>query len=163
MKQILNIITLLLVVVFAGCELEPQVQVAENPVVPTILVPADGYSYNFTWDNDEDTIMIVITPVDYGFPVGVTYTAEFDLDGGDFKRSRKLGFFTGDTLMVPVKKFNTEIKKLKVTEGEANQLDMRISCFVSPAVTNLVSPMVNISFVPYSKPVVVDPVEPTVP
>lgn len=161
MKRILTIFSFLSVVFLTACELEPQVQIAENPAVPTILMPTDGYAYNFTWDNENDTIMIVISPVDYGFPVGVTYTAEFDLDGGDFKRSRKLGFFTGDTLMVPVKKFNTEIKKLKVTEGEANNLDLRISCFVSQTVADLLSPIVNISFVPYSKPVVIEPEEPT--
>ncbi|MBN2805962.1 MAG: SusF/SusE family outer membrane protein [Prolixibacteraceae bacterium] len=160
MKRIINTISLLLLVVLAACELEPQVQIAENPVPPAIVLPTEGTAYNFNWDNDSDTLMIIISPVDYGFPVGVSYTAEFVATGGDFERSRKLGFFTGDTLMVPVKKFNSEIKKLKVEDGQVVPLELRVSCFVSPTVEDLVSPVVNISFVPYSKPTVVDPVDP---
>lgn len=157
MKRIINIIALMLALGFSACELEPQVQISENPVPPAIVLPTEGTAYNFNWDNDNDSLMIIISPVDYGFPVGVTYTAEFVATGGDFARSRKLGFFTGDTLMVPVKKFNSEIKKLKVEDGQVVPLELRVSCFVSPTVTDLVSPVINISFVPYSKPVVVDP------
>ena len=161
MKRILNIFSLLLVVFIAGCELEPQVQIAENPTPPAVIVPTDGQAYNFTWDNNDDTIMILISPVDYGFPIGVTYTAEFDNNGGDFERSRKLGFFSGDTLLVPIKKFNSEVKKLKYSDGEVADLDLRVSCFVSKTVPDLYSPIINFTFVPYSEPVVVEPVDTT--
>lgn len=161
MKRILNIFSLLLVLFIAGCELEPQVQIAENPAAPAIIVPTDGQAYNFTWDDNDDTIMILISPVDYGFPAGVTYTAEFDNDGGDFERSRKLGFFSGDTLLVPIKKFNSEVKKLKYNDGDVANLDLRVSCFVSQTVPDLFSPIINFTFVPYSEPVIVEPVDTT--
>ena len=161
MKRILNIFSLLLVIFIAGCELEPQVQIAENPTPPAIMVPAEGQAYNFTWDDNEDSLMIIISPVDYGFPVGVTYTAEFDNNGGDFERSRKLGFFSGDTLLVPIKKFNSEVKKLKYKDGDVANLDLRVSCFISQTVPDLLSSIVSFTFVPYSEPVIVEPEDTT--
>ncbi|MFA9390785.1 MAG: SusE domain-containing protein [Prolixibacteraceae bacterium] len=160
MKRILNIFSLLAILFIAGCELEPEVQIAENPVPPQILMPTEGHAYAYTWDDNNDTIMIVISQVQYGFPVGVTYTAEFDADGGDFERSRSLGLFSGDTLLVPIKKFNTEVKKLKFVDDVIANLDLRISCFVSKSVEDMISPVINISFVPYSEPVIVEPVDP---
>lgn len=148
MKNSIYIIGLLLVMLTA-CELEPQVQISENPVPQDILVPAEGQAYRFTAANENDSVRIIVSPVDLGFPVMVRYTAYVDKDGGDFERAKNLGMFTGDTLTISVKKFNTEINKLKLPIGEVANLDLKISCFISTTLDLIESDITSITYVPY--------------
>lgn len=173
MKRIINILMLLLVVVLAGCELEPQVQIAENPVAPQMITPANGDAFNFTWDNVEDEINFIYSPAEYGFPALLTYTVQMDSKGGDFSRARNLGFVSVDTLTITIEKLNSEVKKLKYTDangdsknfadGDLAELDLRVTSSVSEFYDDLISDVITFTFVPFSEPVPEEPEEPEEP
>lgn len=161
MKRIINIFSLLVMVFIAGCELEPQVQISENPVAPQIISPTSNQAFAFTWDNNTDDFQVIFSGADYGFPISPSYTVQIDKQGGDFTRAQSLGIITNDTLVIPVSKFNSAVKKMKFVDGDVAALEMRVTSYVSKFYEDLVSPLIPISFVPYSEPVVVEPIDTT--
>lgn len=173
MRRIFNIITLLLLVGLASCELEPEVQIAENPVAPQMISPANGDAFNLVWDNVEDEMNFVFSPADYGFPAVLTYTIQMDAKGGDFSRARNLGFVSTDTLTITVDKLNNEVKKVKYTnadgdkvayvDGDVAELDIRVVSSVSEFYPDLISDIITITFVPFSEPQPEEPEEPEEP
>lgn len=158
MKQLVYILSLIMLAFFVSCELEPQVQISPNPGAPQITFPANGQELTaYTWNNEADSIFFIWTGANYGFNIVPNYTVLIDKAGNNFAKPVKLGTSKTDTLAYSVSKLNAAIKRLKFTDTIPGDVEIRVISSITTSVEDLVSPTVTFKFKTYSEPKPVDP------
>jgi hypothetical protein len=132
-----------------SCELEPQVQISENPVAPVITAPSNNVVYNFTSANGKELVTITWAPADFGFTYTPTYEIIIDKAGNNFAKPTLLGFTTANSMDVTVTKLNTTVKKLKYGDGVPGDVEMRVEAILSAAVPRVNSNPITFKFTTY--------------
>lgn len=145
------IITFLTALIFAGCEEKALDPVLTLGAVSGITAPASGSSFVLDLaDADQTLTTFEWSATDFGFPAGVAYTLQMDLEDGTFANPLILGQVNALSFNdLTVGELNTTLLANGVPDGVESDIFVRVMAVVSPDVEPVYSDGITLKVTPY--------------
>lgn len=150
----LSILSLVLAVTvaFSACDKADMGPVAntKSPGAPAIQSPESGQSFTLSRDKMKETaITIEWTKPDYGYAAAANYQVQLDEAGNDFANAQEVASVDTTMVGVTVGDLNQMLLAMKLSAGQAHNLELRVTASISDSVTKAVSEPVSISVTPF--------------
>ncbi len=160
MKRIsILIIVLATMIGFYSCKKDENRVVLDPAKVtaPVIDASADGTSVVITKTNQDSTVLFSWKAANYGFNTAINYSVQMDLEGNNFSNPTTLGTTKSTTtLEVSLGDLNNKLLLMEADPEVATPLNIafRVVANISSQVDDIYSKVVNITFTPYTVPIV---------
>jgi hypothetical protein len=141
----------------SSCQDDDLDPVLQLNAIPAITAPADGALLELTEATAAEVLPdFTWSAADYGFPAGISYKLEIDLEGNDFAEAVAIGTVNALKISGMTQGDLNNILLAKELEGETpSTVELRVTATVSPDVAPLYSNVVTITVIPYSAFVVI--------
>ncbi len=151
-KIIFSLLSIIAIGVITSCEIDDIVKISSNPVVPSMMTPANNQTYVLDRENaDEVAATFTWSVADYGFEASITYTLQIALEGDNFTNVATLASVdNGIEASIIVSELNKKMIELSAELDSPNNVEIRVLADVNPEVEPLMSEPITIVVTPYA-------------